>query len=114
MTFQNSDFWIFWDTLLDMLFDALLVHQYHSDDDSNYGAHFNICRGINGSDFEQTNFTILEQRMSSAMPFVCSPLALNRFSRLNYSLVFVISPWFLYYIEYCQSDHWQESSQVKI
>ena len=99
---------------LDMLFDALLVHQYHSDDDSDYEAHFNICRGINGSDFEQTNFTILEQRMSSTMPFVCSPLALNRLSRLNYSLVFVISPWFIYYIEYCQSDHWQESSQVKI
>ena len=92
---------------LDIFFDSILVYQYHGEDDDKYETQYQICRGL-----ISTNFTLIEARSSSTMPFVCSPLALDKVSRFNYSLAFVISPWILYYIEYGQSDHWQASSKV--
>ena len=105
----------------DIGFDAILVGTYwdYENDDSQYN--HEMCRNttINSTTLRAHNQTSLhediqcEEEKQSAMPFVCIPLALDKFSRFNYSLVFVISPWVFYYIEYCQSVQWEKSVEVK-
>ena len=53
-----------------------------------------------------------EVKWSSTMPFVCIPLALNKYSRFNYSLAFVLSPWIFYHVEYGLSKYWADSVKV--
>ena len=94
---------------LDIFFDGTLVYQYHNDDnDNDYETQYKVCRQHLG----HSNLTLCEERSRDTMPFVCAPLALDKISRFNYSLAFIITPWILYYIEYGQSEHWQESSKV--
>ena len=105
----------------DIGFDAILVGTYwdYENDDSQYN--HEMCRNttINSTTLRAHNQTSLhediqcEEEKQSEMPFVCIPLALDKFSRFNYSLVFVISPWVFYYIEYCQSVQWEKSVEVK-
>ena len=105
---------------LDVSFDAILVFQYSDYEDSNLDYEYRLCRGfetragteeVNKTVYEET---IWEKNSISNQSFVCIPLGLEKYPRFNYSLVFVISPWIFYYIEYCQSDYWQNSAQVQI
>ena len=105
---------------LDIFFDAILVNKYSDFDDSNLEDQYNSCRSHEtGIGIEQTNRTVnqdyvCETNITSSRPFVCIPLALKANPRFNYSLAFIISPWIFYYIEYCQSEYWQKSAEVKI
>ena len=104
---------------LDISFDAILVSKYSDYEDSNLDYQYRFCRGLESFNEtiegpEEFNKTIWEKNSLSNQSFVCIPLALEKYPRFNYSLVFVISPWIFYYIEYCQSDYWQNSTEVQI
>ena len=124
-TFQKTTIWIkvFFKSLLipvtllilDMAFDGLLVHKYYDHEDSEFDEQYNLC--INATVLNETathsNDTFCEAKWSSTMRFVCIPLALDKFSRFNYSLAFIISPWIFYFIEHSLSKYWAESVEVK-
>ena len=99
----------------DMFFDAVLVYKYHGDDDNQY----RLCREYasgrlsNETVLPSNDATLCEESLILEMPFVCTPLALDNYSRFNYSLTFVISPWVLFFVEFCQSEYWQASRKVK-
>ena len=99
----------------DVFFDAVLVDKYSDHEDSDYDEQYQFCRfGLGnetGMGIDQDITCV--KNLSSTMPFVCIPFALEKYPRFNYSLAFVISPWIFYYIEYCQSDYWQNSTKVR-
>ena len=105
----------------DIFFDGVLVYQYSDYENDDLIDDHEKCRNATLSsrmDLIYDNETSLrddahcEVEKRSAMPFVCIPLALDKYSRFNYSLAFVISPWIFYYIEYCQSVYWENSVKV--
>ena len=101
----------------DMFFDAVLVYKYHDDDDNQY----RLCREYASGRLSNETVlpsndataTLCEQSLILEMPFVCTPLALDNYSRFNYSLTFIISPWLFFFVEFCQSEYWQASRKVK-
>lgn len=93
----------------DVAFDGILVYKYRDYEDSDLEDHYKSCRDRTNV---ESNDTYCEMSMSATMPFVCSPLALDKYSRLNYSLAFVIIPWIFYCIEYGQSKYWEKSVEV--
>ena len=102
--------------VLDVAFDGLLVHMYHDYKESNLLDQYHMCKeaAINRLRLNSTQLydNTCEANWSSSMPFVCIPLALDKYSRFNYSLVFVLSPWIFYHIEYSLSKYWADSVKV--
>ena len=99
--------------VLDVAFDGLLVYKYHDHEESNLLDQYHMCKEavINRTSTQLHNDTC-EAEWSSTMPFVCIPLALDKYSRFNYSLAFVLSPWIFYHIEYGLSKYWTDSVKV--
>ena len=107
----------------DTFFDGVLVYQYGDYENDNLFDDYEKCRNdtlssrmdlIHGNETSLRDDAHCEVEKRSAMPFVCIPLALDKYSRFNYSLAFVISPWIFYYIEYCQSVDWENSVKVTL
>ena len=104
----------------DMIFDAVLVVNYHGDDTQDQ---YRFCRGNSTnrisvfshqreetlqteSVYSPTSVTRCENKMED-MQFLCTPLALDNNSRFNYSMAFLISPWVFFFFEFFQSEEYE-------
>ena len=85
----------------DMIFDAVLVVNYHGDDTQDQ---YRFCRGNSTS--VTTVCEMLENEVED-MQFLCTPLALDNNSRFNYSMAFIISPWVFFFFEFFQSEEYE-------
>ena len=102
---------------LDFITDLLLVKTYKGKNYSKLSESYMNCiasrQPPTATDLEVTENMTNSTCNTSEMPFLCSPLHLNKSSRFNYSLAFIISPWVFYWIEYCQSNYWADFSKGK-
>ena len=104
---------------LDFITDLFLVKTYKGENCNKLNETYMICIA-NRQPPTATELEVKENITNPTcnvdaireMPFLCSPLHLNKSSRFNYSLAFLISPWVFYWIEYCQSDYWADLSEV--